>query len=290
MAFMKAIGRNVFHLLNHSLAKVGLHISRINPDLDARLVGARWESFLFKSFATEISVWLASQTLLPAVAPFDIESEVAGFYRDYVESPFRQPFGGSRLNNLLWLDLLAKACAPDLIVDSGTYQGASAWALARGAPHARVLSFDIDQSNIRWRSDRVEFYGQDWTAIDLDLSGKTSLAYFDDHVDQARRLLEAADKGMTLAVFDDDFAVTSFPAMAHDGTSLPKVEFVLDDGLVDGEEITWISKGVVRRWRVDRDYLDRARRTIGATERLPGLSLITGIHQTPYRVVRLAHA
>jgi hypothetical protein len=75
--------------------------------------------------------------------------------------------------------------------------------------------------------------------------------------------------------------------MAQRGTALPKVEFVLDEELRKFQEVTWSEAGVRYSWPVDVDHLDRAKAVIAATERLPNTSLVTGIHQTPYRVVAL---
>jgi hypothetical protein len=285
---VRKVTRLFYRKLNNLLARVGLQLVRADWDFESRLVGPRWEGALFESLSSQISIWLGSQTTIPDLRHFDVEAEVRGFYHDWIRGPFRQPFGGSRFNNALWLDIIAKAYSPEVIIDSGTFQGASAWALSRGAPDAQVLSFDINLSNLLWRSEKVEFREQDWTAMSLALSHRRNLAYFDDHVDQARRLLEAANLGVSVAIFDDDFSVTSFASMAHDGASLPKVEFVLDETLADGEELTWIARSKLQRWRVDRAYLDLAKKTIKATERLPNLSMITGIWQTPYRICTMA--
>ena len=114
-----------------------------------------------------------------------------------------------------------------------------------------------------------------------------TLAYFDDHVDQVRRLIEAADRGCQIAIFDDDYPITSFYAMAPNASVLPKIEFALDPTLQDGTTLEWISRGTRQTFRVDRTYLDRALSHLRVTERLPNTSLITGIHQTPYRIVSI---
>ena len=87
-------------------------------------------------------------------------------------------------------------------------------------------------------------------------------------------------------VFDDDFPVTSFALMAHDGFALPKIEFVLDEKLSDASELSWVSRGREIRWPIDHARLADLRSVVAATARLPNTSLITGIHQTPYRLVR----
>ena len=100
-------------------------------------------------------------------------------------------------------------------------------------------------------------------------------------------LIQSANRGFPLAVFDDDFRVTSYLPLSDVQITLPKIEFALDDRLRDKEIISWSYGGRTIPWQVDRAYLDKGRSAIKATDRLPDTSLITGIGQTPYRVVAL---
>jgi len=51
--------------------------------------------------------------------------------------------------------------------------------------------------------------------------------------------------------------------------------------------LTWATKQGELNWPVDHAKLTAMRDCIAATERLPNTSLITGIHQTPYRLVKV---
>jgi hypothetical protein len=273
---------------NKVLKLVDCSVERRSLDFDDRLSSGKHLNRMFERLATALDGWLSTQVVFPIAAKFDLETEIARFYADYLESPFRDQTGGSRFNNALWLNVIAKALQPTLVVDSGSYTGASSWALSRGAPAAAVFSFDIDLSHLRRRSPGVRYLEADWSTVDWSGQDTSSaLCYFDDHIDQARRVLEAAERGVGTAIFDDDLSLGAFPPMARKDGALPKIEFVLDDSLVDGEEIEWTSSGRPRTWRVDRVYLDQARARIALTDRLPNTSLITGIHQTPYRLVAL---
>lgn len=281
-------GRLLLDSANALLGRLGFRIEHTRLDFDARIESADHLAHLFRGLAEPVSGWLATQRLFEIRDHFDIEREVANFYHEYLKMPFRGQSGGSRFNNQLWLTLIAKSRRPSVIIDSGTYTGASAWALQRGAPDAVLYSCDINLRNLRWRSPQVRYIGHDWTDLDLSLHNTLDgMAYFDDHIDQARRLLEAAECGFRFAIFDDDFPLTSFAAMAYGGTTLPKIEMVLDEKLMHGEEIVWTERGHSYSWQVDRAYLDRARAVIAAADRLPNTSLVTGIHQTPYRVVAM---
>lgn len=280
------LARMAYSGLNRLLARANLRLEATGLDFDARLDRPEQLQRMFAALGAEADAWLARQPLFTVRRELDCAREIESFFAHYLASPYRSRFGGSRFNNLAWLYLVAKAYQPSLVIDSGTYTGASAWALALATPSVPILSFDIDLSQLAHRSDGVTYLETDWSAFDFknyDLS--RSFAYFDDHVDQARRLLECAERSVALAVFDDDFPVTAFAPMAHGGAALPKVEFVLDEELRKVDELSWIERGQRRVWRVPHEQLDRAKAVIARTERLPDTSLITGIHQTPYRLV-----
>lgn len=274
--------------VNANFAKVGLRVDYLARDFDSRPLDTFSRRKMFKALAEVCQSWLERQELFNVIETFDVGEAVEQFFENWLATPFREQQGGSRFNNLLWLFLIARSYRPDVIVDSGTFQGASAWALASGCPTADVCSFDIDLSQLRLRHASVKYIEKDWTtAVEKIGPEARSLVYFDDHVDQVRRLLEAGERGFQLAVFDDDLPVTSFYLMAASASVLPKIEFALDDDLVDGQTIEWTTRNGKQSWTVAASYLERGRAMIAATERLPNTSLITGIHQTPYRVITL---
>ncbi|MDP2296022.1 MAG: hypothetical protein Q8M24_11245 [Pseudolabrys sp.] len=282
------VRRSVLRFANRILSKANLSIGRISRDFDSRLDDPKQLGLLFRQLAEPVGQWLSTQRMFDQVESFDVENAIAVFYSDYIASPFRTQGGGSRFNNLMWLNIIAKAMQPLVIVDSGTFTGASAWALAHGAPLARVYSFDVDSTWIKRRSPNATYLQMDWSAFDfMSHESGRSLCYFDDHIDQARRIIEAKDRGFSVAIFDDDFPVTAFAPMANGGAALPKIEFLLDDDLLKENELSWLSNGRRYTWRIDRDYFKLAKSAILRTERLPNTALITGIHQTPYRIVAL---
>jgi hypothetical protein len=242
-----------------------------------------------QAMASAFDDWLATQKVWPLQPLPNTVELVTGFYNHYLQSPFRQVGGGSQFNNLLWLYLLTKSLQPTLVVDSGTFRGASAWAFALAAENVPVVSCDIDLSRLVLRAPGVEYIQRDWITIDLSVYDNTrALCYFDDHVDQVRRLTESSDRGIKLLIFDDDDPITSCgAAMALEERAFPKIEFALDTSLSSVPQLEYISRGVAMSWKVPHDYLSQARSLISATTRLPNTSLITGIHQAPYRIVRL---
>jgi hypothetical protein len=245
---------------------------------------------MLSTLAERFDSWAKEQHTWDVTEAADTRQATERFFAAYLAAPYRSPVGGSRFNNLLWLYLLARVCRPTVIIDSGTYCGASAWAFAEAGQQVPILSFDLDLRRVAKRCPGVQYIQADWTTCELakyDLS--RALVYFDDHVDQARRVIETAKRGIPMAVFDDDFPVTSFASMAHGGAALPKLEFVLDESLRGCNKLEWTENGRPYRWDIPLQYMESARECIAQTERLPNTSLVTGIHQTPYRIVRVRH-
>jgi hypothetical protein len=277
--------RTVFRACNAILRKFNLELQVVSEDFHARLDQPSQINRIFSDFEKIAAPWLRQQTLFPLACEFDLTSALRPFYQQFLDSPFRGQGGGSRFNNLAWLYLIAKAMKPRFVIDSGTFRGASAWAFSLAG--VKVYSFDIDLSRLAYRTNSVVYTESDWTAFDWDgFDFSNSLIYFDDHLDQVRRLIEASQRGIPLAIFDDDFPLTSFAPMALQGIALPKIEFVLDDDLRNAQDISWLVGSHRYVFPLDHSYLARARSLIAATERLPDTSMVTGIQQTPYRLVR----
>lgn len=275
-------------LLNGTLEKCGLKLEYSQRDFDDRPIDSFTQQRIIAALASIYQSWITSQRLFEVREKFDAGSASAEFFELWLDTPFRSQQGGSRFNNLLWLFLIARSYQPTLIIDSGTYRGASAWALSLAVPAAQTLSFDIDLTQLALRVPCVRYIESDWSDHTIEINADARvLTYFDDHVDQIRRVIEASDVGCHVAIFDDDFPITSFYAMAPSASVLPKIEFALDRELADGQVLEWISRGERLSIKIDRAYLDRGLARIRDTERLPNTSLITGIHQTPYRVVAL---
>ena len=277
------LASSAFRFTNRMLHPFGLRLSLIGRDFDTHLLSEGMRQSLLSDFAEKADAWLERQECFEATK-LDTFELVSEFYKAYLQSPFRETGGGSRFNNLLWLALIARAYKPDIVIDSGTFRGASAWALKFGAPEAKVLSFDIDLSQLLRRESDVEYLERDWTTFDLPPC--KILAYFDDHLDQVRRLLEARQRAVDLAIFDDD-EPPRLAAMTHQVEAYPKIEFIFNNAVRKERELVWKTRGKTLRWTVDVAYLDRGREAIACTDRLPNTWSITGIHQSPYRIVKV---
>src|SRR5208283_3916163 len=109
-----------------------------------------------------------------------------------------------------------------------------------------------------------------------NFSTAPKMVYFDDHLDQGRRLFEASQRKIDLAIFDDDFSILTFASMAHGGDALPKISFILDESLSDGESIVWSAGGRKYEWKVDIQKIEQLRSLIDRQARLPNIAASVG--------------
>ena len=258
--------------VNRSLLPFDLQIKRQGPDFDARLLSARHHDRMIDRLASIIAPYLKQDMLFGCRNTIDCHAEIERFMTDYLGLEHRSQGGGSRFINLLWLYLLARVRQPASIVESGTYRGLSAWALHKGAPDARLITFDIDPASLMLRLPEVEYVNTDWCGYEFDIDPTKTLLFFDDHVDQARRVREAHARGFRELMFDDDAPLHSFARRTGHAGALPKISFVFDGALSDGEMIEWQALGKRCSYRVDRAYLDETRLLIRERQRLPDLS------------------
>ena len=145
----KHVKRALARRVNDALKAQGLRLDRVQQDFDDRPMDAVTRRRVVAAMAEAFESWIARQTVFDVAQQFDIAGATAEFFEQWLDTPFRARQGGSRFNNLLWLHLIARSYDPQVVVDSGTFQGASAWALACACPTAKIFSFDIDLSRLR---------------------------------------------------------------------------------------------------------------------------------------------
>ncbi|MEX2628625.1 MAG: hypothetical protein WD341_01715 [Tistlia sp.] len=199
---------------------------------------------------------------------------IAEFFPLYRERPIRSNKGGGLINDSLSLYLVARLLQPETIVESGTYQGHSAWLLRRACPAAAIVTFDVRPEQLRHREPDVDYRAGDWSAAPLpDFDPARTLVWFDDHVSHARRLVEARNAGFRHALFDDNF--DAYSLYATGGAPVPTLAMTIDRGLADGEEIVWMRHGKTYRYRLDGAACRAARAAMADYRPLPDLSPIT---------------
>ena len=197
------------------------------------------------------------------------------FLATYAERPVAQNGGGSGLNDSLWLYLVARTLDPEMIVESGTWRGHSAWLFRRACPAADIVSFDLEvPPGGRHEEPDVAYRLRDWTEGELALPhGRRGLVFFDDHVSHARRLREAAKRGFRLALLDDNFPAHQLHATG--APPVPTLAMLSDPGLAEDDVIAWQRNGKHYRYRDSAERRQAALQVVETQVTLPELAPAT---------------
>jgi hypothetical protein len=225
-----------------------------------------------------------AQALTPALAaildrvPGDLAEPVAVAVADfqalYPMRPIQANKGGMQFNDSLCLYLVARLLGPAFVLESGSFQGHSAWLLRQALPRARIVSCDIDHGQLRYRAAGVEFHEADWTALAAPtVDPARALAWFDDHIDHCRRLAEAQARGFRHVLLDDNFPAENLYATG--GPPIPTLAMALDPDLADGQELVWRRRGKTYRYRFEKSHTLQAADRIEKLVALPDLTAIT---------------
>ena len=265
MAFRWAVYR---YLNRHVLPRWGWALRKASPEGDNFTISHR--DRLIEAAVADLSPWAVAAGFDASTLP----ALVGEFLDLHPRRPVRDNAGGSGFNASLGLFVAARLAAPLTIVESGTFQGHSAWLFAEACPAARVISFDIEHDNLEHRHNRVDYRLGDWSTADLaGIDPATTLLFFDDHVSHARRLREAHARGFRLALFDDDL-----PAHALHATGVPPaptLSMLHDARLTSGETLVWRRRG--REYKLTLGAEDLATRSLVASRHpLPDLGWATG--------------
>jgi len=209
-----------------------------------------------------------------------VDSLVREFYDLAPESPVPAKKGGNGFNGSLQVFAVARLLAPRVIVESGAFRGPTTWVLRQACPQATILCFDVDFSNLAYK-DREAIYSQaDWSEFDLSaLEGAQALAFFDDHIDQGRRVLEAQARGIRRLLFDDNAPAERIHTVG--GPPVPSLDMLMDASL-DGETLAWRYRGRDHGCRIDASAAQAVRNAVAQLRNFADMHRVTGY--TPARI------
>lgn len=218
--------------------RLGYDLVPAVPDWAHRPVSPREVDRLLASAATRIA-----QDIDAAGIPcrHDLRALVDAFWELIPQAPVRQRRGGSGFNGALQLFVLMRALEPDFVIESGVFRGLTTWIIRQARPEAEIFCRDPNLSRLQYRDPHARYCTQDWSSADWSgLDPARTVAFFDDHVSQARRVVEAHARGLTRLVFDDDAAAHRIHA--HGGPAHPTIAMITNWGAAP-EPIRWQRNG-----------------------------------------------
>jgi hypothetical protein len=118
-----------------------------------------------------------------------------------------------------------RALKPDTVIESGVFRGLTTWVIRQACPRARIFCHDPDLSGLQYRDPQARYSTADWSTADWSmLDPAATVAFFDDHVAQGRRVVEAQARGLTRLLFDDD--ADGHRIHAHGGPAHPTIAMI----------------------------------------------------------------
>jgi hypothetical protein len=170
----------------------------------------------------------------------EISGYVTDFFRKYLPSipdTLKNKVGATGDSGLLPLYLCARAIEPDLLVESGIFIGASLHMFCNALEKLAIYAFDVNLGNLRFKPDNVDLKEMDWSEFAYLPVGANALAFFDDHINCAKRILECHERRFRWAIFDD--SPTLGHLIGYRYPAVPSVPMVLDENIPDGCIFEW---------------------------------------------------
>lgn len=199
----------------------------------------------------------------------DLKAEIRQFFSVYAGRPFIENTGGSGFHNAFWLYLTARMVAPQVFIESGVWKAHTTWLISKAIPDASIFAYDIDLSRVEYSGPAIEFHQFDWSVDDADkFAGKACCAYFDCHIDHARRILEARQRGIKYLLFDDDPPLEKLYAYLLPG--FPTASMLSRGqhrGLVS--PVKWVSRGKNVEYEFDESQAEEAASLIKTHRHFP---------------------
>jgi hypothetical protein len=281
---MKELARKLKHIMvDPALLKCGYELWPAEPEWRSRPVSRREIEKLLTLAAD--AIWVAIGVILK-VDNRRIKQEVETFFESVSSCPVVQHHGGSGFNGGLLLFVVARILKPGIIVESGVFRGFTTWVLRLACPTAKIYCFDLTFRALMYRDNEAIYVERDWSKFEFSPGElRKALCFFDDHVDQWRRIEEAKDREIACIIFDDSFP--SHKMHCERSLAVPSAAFLLENSLKDGSRIEWRGVNGNLDYRFDAGRAVRVRGHCKSIVQLPSLCDETGYRPTSMTWVEL---
>ena len=233
---LRRTARQLKHfIVDPALLRLGYELWPVEPEWRRRPVSSREVEKLLKLAAD--AIWSVIGTKF-VVDKERIRHEVEGFFDTISSCPVVQLHGGSGFNGGLLLFVLARVLNPEVVIESGVFRGFTTWVLRKACPNAKIYCFDLTFHSLMYRDKDATYVDHDWSQFAFAAGElNKSLCFFDDHVDQWRRIEEAKARDADCVIFDDSFP--SHKIHCEMSLAIPSAAFLLEESLTDKSRIEW---------------------------------------------------
>lgn len=197
----------------------------------------------FRKKAIELSLNFFTDFLGKSTSSESIEELFEEYGEVYEEAKALNLFdiGGIGEKDHLNFWILSKVFRPRTYIESGVFIGSSFQAFTRaGVKHAIAIDPNIHVLRVPKSSvNNGQFVSdKDFSQLEIDNIDDQTLAYFDDHVNTAKRIIQANDKGIKYLCFDDSTGFEGICQRLY--PAMPTLPIIMNAGLLRlGDELTW---------------------------------------------------
>lgn len=144
------------------------------------------------------------------------DADFLEFLNLYKSRPIAKNVHGMRSHGNFFLWYLLKQIQPTLVIESGVLRGQSTWTIEKAVPNARIIAIDPKLSRIKYKSKNATYTTTDFSVLEIPQETQGPIVcFFDDHVSDFDRVLQAYEKGIKHLIFDDNFGACDESEVYH---------------------------------------------------------------------------
>lgn len=217
----------------------------------------------------------------------DIEKDIKDFIRYVENSPAADHRGSTQAGSLLWLYLISKNLKPSVLVESGVLVGTSLHCFRYACPNAKIHAFDINLKRLLFEDDSINFHEMDWSQVEVEAESENDFCFFDDHINNALRIVQAHERGFKNLVFDDSPNIGELHKFRYPG--VPTVPMIVSENLKDGDCLEWFHVPTEKhlRYTFKEEHVQAARDLIDFVVRIPNIQACSSLNVGIQHFVRL---
>ena len=204
---------------------------------------------------------------IPSPALSEIKTMIGDFFKVYTNRRLTDNTHGSGFHNSFWIYLFTRVLNPELIVESGVWKAHTTWLLEEACPGATIFGFDRNLKHVEYNNLKATLIESDWGTFQFpQFNPDKSFVFFDCHVNNAQRILEANEKGFKHLLFDDNPPVHKI--FSHI-PGIPTAAMLNSNLGIDQPEINWVwnEKEVTRS--IDMEQARKAKELIKIHQLFP---------------------
>ena len=137
------------------------------------------------------------------------------FLKIYDQRPIRVNAQGMRSHGNFFLWYLLKEIHPALVIESGVFRGQSTWMIEQAAPDAQIISIDPNPQWREYTSAHANYLTDDFATLSCPQADGPIVCFFDDHINDFERIIQAYEKGIKYLIFDDNYSASTEDEIYH---------------------------------------------------------------------------